>query len=174
MQAHPQSIPGAVYMRSAAHPWGRARRDSDPRQGFDDARPILTRDAMAKHLACDDDMQTPAGCTPQDNTPTAGNLLSTVAGWTTQLTPEDWVSITATCLAGNTALGIQNSLGDDSAGHLYGANILEQWTDDVTARVGDLKRGQRAAELYWNVSTWNPYSVVLVKTQLRGNANGVD
>jgi hypothetical protein len=77
-------------------------------------------------------------------------------------------------LAGNTALGVQNSLGDDSSGHLYGANIIEQWTEDVSAKLTNLRTGQRAAELYWNVSTWNPYSVVLVKTQLRGNADGLE
>jgi hypothetical protein len=172
--AYPQPIPGAVYLRSAAHPWGRMQRDSDRRQGFDDARAVLTRDAMARFLACDDDMQTPSGCTPQSPGPSAGDLLRTVAGWTTQLTPEDWASVTATCLAGNTALGVQNSLGDDSSGHLYGANIIEQWTEDVSAKLTNLRTGQRAAELYWNVSTWNPYSVVLVKTQLRGNADGLE
>jgi hypothetical protein len=174
MTAHAQSIPGAIYLRSAAHPWGRAVRDADAKQGFDDARPVLTRDAMAKYLACDDDMKSPVGCSPQTDTHDPDDLFSAVAGWTTQLTPDDWASVTATCLAGNTALDVQNSLGDDSAGHLYGTNIIEQWTDDVSDSVSGLKSGQRAVELYWNVSTWNPYSVVLVKTQLRGNAERLE
>jgi hypothetical protein len=174
MPAHAQSIPGAMYLRSAAHPWGRATRDANASQAFEDARPVLTRDAMAKYLACDDDMQTPVGCSPQTETHDPDDLLSALGGWTTQLTPDDWLSVTATCLGGNTALGVQNSLGDDSAGHLYGANIIEEWTDDVSASVSGLKSGQNAVELYWNVSTWNPYSVVLVKTQLRGNAERLE
>jgi hypothetical protein len=27
--------------------------------------------------------------------------------------------------------------------------------------------GERAAEIYWNASTWNPYQVVLFKTELQ-------
>jgi hypothetical protein len=166
--AHPQAIPGAIYLRSAAHPWGRATLDADPRQGFSTARPVLTRTAMAKYLACDDDAKDRSDCSPQPSTHDPGDLLSTLGHWTTQLTPGDWVSVSASCIAGNAALGVQNSLADDSAGHLYGANIIEQWTQDVTAQVSDLEQGQRAVEVYWSVSTWNPYAVVLMKTQLRG------
>jgi hypothetical protein len=172
--AHPQPVPGAVYLRSAAHPWGRATRDAPMTQAFDDARPVLTRDAMAKYLACDDDMRTPTGCSPQSDTHDPGDLLSALSRWTKQLTPDDWVSLSATCLGGNAALGVQNSLGDDSAGHLYGSNIIQEWTADISAHVSGLESGQRAAELYWNVSTWNPYSVVLVKTLLRGNAERLE
>jgi len=28
-------------------------------------------------------------------------------------------------------------------------------------------KNEKAVELYWNVSTWNPYQVMLMKTQLR-------
>jgi hypothetical protein len=171
---HPQAVPGAIYLRSAAHPWGRVTRTADAHQGFGDARAVLTREAMAKYLACDDDATTAMGCSPQKNTHEPSDLLSALGSWSTQLTPDDWLSVTTSCLAGNAALGIQNSLGDDSAGHLYGANIIEEWTEDVTERVPGLTNGRKAVELYWNVSTWNPYSVVLVKTQLRGNAERLD
>lgn len=170
---HAQSIPGAIYLRSAAHPWGKATADADPRQAFSDARPILTREQMAKYLACDDDVKDQRECRVQPETRGAADLIGTLAGWTTELTPGDWLSVSASCLAGNTLLGVQNSLNDDSSGHLYGSNIIEEWTDDVTGRTPDLARGQRAVELYWNVSTWNPYSVILVKTELRGSAAGL-
>jgi hypothetical protein len=42
-------------------------------------------------------------------------------------------------------------------GWFYGPNIVECWT---TTRDG-------GADLYWNVSTWNPYQVVLMKTRLQ-------
>lgn len=41
-------------------------------------------------------------------------------------------------------------------GFLYGANIIEEWTRPAGAGV----------DLIWNVSTWNPYRVVLVRTRL--------
>lgn len=42
-------------------------------------------------------------------------------------------------------------------GRLYGASIIDAWT---TARSGG------ATDLYWNVSTWNPYQVVLMRTRI--------
>jgi len=47
-------------------------------------------------------------------------------------------------------------LGNNDNGALYGASIIDAWTsvhDDQT-------------DLYWFLSTWNPYQVVLVKTTL--------
>jgi hypothetical protein len=47
-------------------------------------------------------------------------------------------------------------------GALYGANIIDSMTRRVGARSG---RGP-AADVFWNLSTWHPYSVVLVKTHV--------
>ena len=47
-------------------------------------------------------------------------------------------------------------------GNLYGANIIDPFTRPVRAESG---RGQ-AADVFWNLSTWHPYSVVLVKTHI--------
>jgi hypothetical protein len=41
-------------------------------------------------------------------------------------------------------------------GFLYGVNIIEQWTRPA----GD------GVDLIWNVSTWDPYRVVLVRTRI--------
>jgi hypothetical protein len=49
-------------------------------------------------------------------------------------------------------------LAPTDTGALYGANLIERWTE---------KRSDGAVDLYWNVSTWNPYRVVLMKTRLR-------
>jgi hypothetical protein len=43
-------------------------------------------------------------------------------------------------------------------GFLYGANIIDAWTEP--------RDGGRAVDVYWNVSTWNPYQVVLLKTRV--------
>jgi hypothetical protein len=44
-------------------------------------------------------------------------------------------------------------------GFLYGPNIVDCWTE---------ARPLGQADVYWNVSTWNPYQVVLMKTRLSG------
>jgi hypothetical protein len=70
-------------------------------------------------------------------------------------------------MLGSAALDTQYNLADDSGGHLYGLNVIDGWSEDVSAQLPELAPGQRALELYWNISTWNPYQVLLLKTQLR-------
>jgi hypothetical protein len=59
-------------------------------------------------------------------------------------------------------MAAQHILSGNPIGRLYGANIIDEWTADVTREAGE-----PAAEIYWNVSTWNPYRVALFKTELR-------
>ena len=172
--AHPESIAGSIYLRAAAHPWGRLAQDAPQADAYGPARPILTRSMMAKHLACDDDATDTGGCSPQRNTHDPGDLLSALANFAGELGAGDLVNVSASCIAGDAALGVQNSLFDDSSGHLYGANIIEQWTQDVTDQTPGLAADERVAEMYWNVSTWNPYQVVLVKTQLRRGGPSIE
>ena len=47
-------------------------------------------------------------------------------------------------------------------GILYGANIIDALTRTSRADVGH----GPAADVFWNVSTWHPYSVVLIKTHV--------
>lgn len=42
-------------------------------------------------------------------------------------------------------------------GRLYGPSIIEPWTE---------QRGDGVVDLYWHVSTWNPYQVILMRTRL--------
>jgi hypothetical protein len=49
-----------------------------------------------------------------------------------------------------------------SGAALYGANIIDSFTRAVTA---ETTRGP-AADVFWLLSTWNPYSVVLVKSRV--------
>jgi hypothetical protein len=48
-------------------------------------------------------------------------------------------------------------LGNNDNGALYGASIVDAWTTADSA--GN-------TNLYWFLSTWNPYQVVLMKTML--------
>ncbi len=158
-----QSMPGAVYLRSAPHPFGRARTDQPLAQSFGAARPVLTPAVMKDQLACDSDDE--SGTCSSDATDQPGNLISTLAGFARDLSPGDFLSASAQCVAGDAASSMQYIA--DSAGHLYGAAIIAPWTQDVTGMVPDAKPDDPVVEIYWNVSTWNPYQVRLVKTQLR-------
>jgi hypothetical protein len=44
-------------------------------------------------------------------------------------------------------------------GFLYGVNIIEQWTEP---------RGllNQDADIYWNVSTWDPYETILMRSRI--------
>jgi hypothetical protein len=44
-------------------------------------------------------------------------------------------------------------------GFLYGPNIFDAWTA--------VREDGRAVDVYWNVSTWNPYQTVLLRTRIR-------
>jgi hypothetical protein len=50
-------------------------------------------------------------------------------------------------------------------GSLYGANIIDAWTVDATTTVNGVQ--QRAADIYWNVSTGDPYQVLLMRSRLK-------
>jgi hypothetical protein len=162
---HRQPVPGAIHMRTAAHPWGRATRDAALAQAWTAPTPVLVREELAELLTCERAGADPtAGCTiPRE----PRELISEVIDWATQITPDDWRSTASACLLGNVAYATIYSLAGSDTPHLYGTNIIDAWTDDVTNLVPDLAPGERAVELYWNVSTWNPYQVVLLKTQLR-------
>jgi len=167
---HPQPVPGSLYVRSARHPWGRARSSAPASEAWSAPALLLDRSSMQPYLACDEDpaRQLPCGVAPDSNRPT--DLVNALGTFATPLSPEQAAGVGAMCLLGSAALDTQYNLADDSGGHLYGVNIIESWTEDVTGQLPDIAAGQRALELYLNVSTWNPYQVLLLKTQLRAAA----
>jgi hypothetical protein len=59
------------------------------------------------------------------------------------------------CIPGETA--ISHAL--TPYGFLYAPNIFDPWTET--------REDGRAVDIYWNVSTWNPYEVVLLRTRIR-------
>jgi len=111
-------VPGALYARFAADPWG----------PWSDASPVLTNEDVAQDMVCG--KQAPAGCLPTPDPP-----------------------IRPACL---------EAVDPRGGGNLYGANIIDVMTRPSTPDSG---RGP-AADIFWNVSTWHPYSVVLIKTHI--------
>jgi hypothetical protein len=169
---------GAIHMRVAEHPWGAARRA--PREGgvaSDEANggdwssptPVLTRKRSAAYLACGEDgPEALPGCVQDHEWTRPFKMASQLASHATHAR---FGEIAGSCLFGEGARAVQESLSGDPIGRLYAPNILDEWTADVTDPAA-LERGERGAELYWNVSTWNPYQVVLIKTQLTTSAGG--
>jgi len=63
------------------------------------------------------------------------------------------------CLPAPTPLirpGCLEGVDPGGGGHLYGANIIDAYTR---------ARG-KSADVFWNVSNWHPYSVILIKTRI--------
>jgi hypothetical protein len=163
---HLQRSPGAIHLRVARHPWGRATRDSPATDGFSSPEPALTRAEAAPYLACGDDgPKALPGCLEKGDPNGPLDLLGTLASLSTKTNKGSLVDVSAKCIAGEFTMAAQNALSGNTIGRLYGANVIDEWTQDVTAK--NARPGERAAEIYWNVSTWNPYQVVLVKTELR-------
>ena len=162
---HLERSAGAIHFRIARHPWGRALHDSPTSDGFTSPEPALTRRAAAPYLACGDggEKELP-GCMKQGDPNGPLDLLGTLASLSTKLNVGGFADVTASCLGGAVAMAGQTALSGNPVGRLYGANIIDEWTAEVKDPAAP---GRRAAELYWNASTWNPYQVVLFKTELR-------
>jgi hypothetical protein len=160
-----EPVPGAIHMRYASHPWGRATAHSPLTEGWSEPLPVLSRDDAAPYLGCEDQEPMLPGCDPNHDPHRPLQLILTVDGFTS-ITPSDYASVTQSCIDGDATRNVTYKLSGDGAGHLYAPNILEPWTEDVTRSVQGLAAGERAVDLYFNVSTWNPYGVVLMKTEL--------
>jgi hypothetical protein len=167
---HLQRSPGAIHFRVASHPWGRARKESPASDGFTSAEPVLTRREAAPYLACGDggEKELP-GCLKQGDPNGPLALFGTLANLSTKLNVGGFADVTAKCLGGAVAMAGQSALSGNPIGRLYGANIVDEWTAEVK---DERAPGLRAAEIYWNASTWNPYQVVLFKTELRIESEG--
>jgi hypothetical protein len=151
---------GAIHLRTALHPWGRLRQDPLKNEGFSSPEPILTRGAAARYLACGEGgEQEMPGCLK-------GDALSPRDPTSAPVSPGTAV----TCVLGDLAMSAQQAMSGNPIGRFYAPNIIDEWTEDVSSRTSGLASGEREVEIYWNVSTWNPYQVILVKTRLRGTA----
>ena len=163
-------------MRTAPHPWGAAHvtpkqsaaardsADTAEEVGWSSAEALLTREMAAPYMGCaSDGPQTLPGCQKPVDEFQSLSLLKALGRAVTGSAPLREVA--TDCIGGAIARKAQDWMSGDSIGRLYAPNIIDEWTQDVTDEA-QRKRGERSVELYWNVSTWNPYQVVLFKTQL--------
>ena len=162
---HLQFAPGAIQMRTATHPWGSLHGDRDP--GWSSPEPILTRQAIAPYLACGTrGSSLMSGCVQDTAVNTKLLPIVRAAGAAMTKHEQGLLESAPKCLAGEVAFGVQNEASGDLIGRLYAPNIIDDWTQDVTPK-DRAANGPRSAEIYWNVSTWNPYGVLFVKTNLK-------
>ncbi len=166
---HLQPSPGAIHLRTAPHPWGRVSGERPVHEGWSSPQPVLTRRAAAPYLACGRGGQKELpGCIEEPDPHGPLDLLATLA----ELPRGEFARVADRCLTGELQMAVKSELSGNPVGRLYAPNIIDEWTEDVSAQLPDRAKGERAVELYWNVSTWNPYQVVLFKTQLRQRAGG--
>jgi hypothetical protein len=164
---HRQWAPGAIHLRAAPHPWGAARMlPGEAAQGWSSAEPILTRERAAPYLACGSEgPQGLPGCVEDHEGFRPFVLLGALASAAKQDSPASLSTIAKDCVVGEIAREFQATLSGNPIGRLYAPNIIDEWTQEVTDDA-NRARNERSVELYWNVSTWNPYQVALFKTQL--------
>jgi hypothetical protein len=95
--------------------------------------------------------------TPPQTLLAAGDPTNPVGPPTTQYGPGgilfDPLCTSSDCVTGD----LPPLPGGFDIGRLYAPNIVDCWTED---------RGHNQADIYWNVATWDPYEVVLMKTRL--------
>jgi hypothetical protein len=136
-RAHEEPTHGAIHLRWAEHPWGAATRDA-ARGAWSDAFPLFSPGDAPELFACSE-KGVPAGCAE-------GDPVRPIDFFRARMTGAD-------CRAGIHSL---------DRGILYSANVI----DELTRAVPASRQGGRAAELVWNVSVWNPYAVVLLKSRI--------
>jgi hypothetical protein len=160
---HLPFAPGAIHMRLAQHPWGAATR-SDAIGGWSSPEPVLTRQTAAPYMACGDDPEAMPGCLKEGDPHTPLELFGTLAGLAVT-EPSKLAKVGPSCVGGEFVHGAQDVLSGNRIGRLYGVNLIDDWAEEIDDPAA-ASSGERAAEVYWNASTWNPYQVVLVKTRI--------
>ncbi|HKU39820.1 MAG TPA: hypothetical protein VJR89_16790 [Polyangiales bacterium] len=162
---HKQRATGAIHMRVSPHPWGPARAGAGE-LGWSSAEPVLTRELAAPYLACGSEGPSDLpGCHQSDDGFRPFVLLGALADAAWQAPAPGFFDVAKRCVVGELARQFQETLSGNPIGRLYAPNIIDEWTQEVTDDA-DRARNVRSVELYWNVSTWNPYQVALFKTRL--------
>lgn len=135
--AHPQPVKGAVFLRHADHPWGAASDGSTASGGWSEPLAVVAPAQVAGFLACEGP-GAERGCAQGDPYRPGDFFLSRALDRDCRAPGERW-----------------------DRGNLYGVNIIDVMTQPVEPSAGNC-----AAEIYWNVSTWNPYRVLLMKSRI--------
>ncbi len=146
---------GAIHMRTAPHPWGPWSRPT----------PLLWREHAPWYLQCDAyNDTTPKGC--DRKLPRAPFYP-----------PGDWEPESVGFRGGscvtrhpkpvvmpNVNFPFPLCMGMSQRGNLYAANLIPTWTRQQPR---DPRTGLATTTLYFVVSTWNPYAVILVAADLQ-------
>jgi hypothetical protein len=147
---------GAIHMRMAEQPWGPWTR----------ATPVFFREHAAAFLHCDAPRMAPpgqpSGCDLDDLPDDPGRSYSP-GSWGSEW--RDFAGCrTDAPLPRTPSLTPGSILPCNGAqrGNLYAPNLLAPWTVDRRSERGYA----HAATLYFNVSTWYPYQVVLAALSL--------
>jgi hypothetical protein len=165
---HGQPAAGAIHLRTAHHPWGRLRRDRPAAEGWSSPEPVLTRQQAGRFMACGDaDEKFLPGCMQDSDPHGPFEIFRAIGRLASRSSVGEFFDKAGSCIAGDVFQKGAALVEDNRMGRLYGANIIDEWTEDVTGRVTLEPGEKRAVDVYWNASTWNPYQVVLVKTELR-------
>ncbi|MDB4971776.1 MAG: hypothetical protein JWN48_117 [Myxococcaceae bacterium] len=142
---------GAIHMRMAEHPWGPWSR----------ATPVFWREHAAAFLHCD------APPRPSGGAAVGCDLDELPADPQHSYSPGTWAPQSLDfpgCIDGElkprqpnfAAGGVVPCLGAQR-GNLYAPSIIDSWTADLSGDHGYA----HAATLYFTVSTWMPYQVIL-------------
>jgi hypothetical protein len=143
----PSSVPnltfnpyGAISFRTADHPWG----PWSAAQHLFPTNPIeMSMQYGPYGILHDPACRDPNACMPHEEFVTS---IESASEQFSRLFPLDPA-------LGSASLGIHY-------GYMYGPNIIDPWIVDVSGA------GRRAAVIHWNVSTWDPYQVVLLRSRI--------
>jgi hypothetical protein len=146
---------GAIHMRTADFPWGPWSRPT----------PLLWREQMGRYYQCDAySTTTPQGCDrftwPPPSYPTSDWERNAFTNFSGTSPYQD-----APCQTSHPKPAASPNLNPISPfcpwlsqrGNLYAANLLPTWTRHTDGGAG----GNSSTTLYFVVSTWYPYNVVL-------------
>jgi len=156
---------GAIHFRMADNPWG----------PWSPPVPALDRFTVATDMACD--RPEPAGFDDDNDGDGVSDSYETPGSWVFPFEPLVQYNWTNGCVAGDLNRPRQDifsfpfppycatrAAGTPSLerGNLYSPNVIPSWTEELP--VSATQPYTRAANLYWYVSTWNPYKVRLIST----------
>jgi hypothetical protein len=154
---------GAIHMRMADYPWG----------PWSPPTPLLFREKMRGYFECDATQSTtPDGCDPtsyplgtwESNSSAHGFFNKNIAGCTTALSEPVQPNTLFFNNPWLTDCFINDQPVYDQRGILYAPELIPTWTNEGTQNIfGNLLK---TVTLYFLVSTWMPYQVVLAAADL--------
>jgi hypothetical protein len=146
---------GAIHMRMSKTPWG----------PWSDPLPLLWREHMSGFMACD--APAPAGIDLDNNNNGLSDAYENPGLWLLSANGVPLGPFANVCVAGDRNRPVQGVCKAAPAGaslergNMYAPNVIDSWTTPVFSGYYD-----RSVVIYFNVSTWNPYEVVLASARI--------